>query len=128
MQFGDLQLFILSDGIFRLDGGAMFGVVPRVLWEKTDPPDEKNRILMGLNCLLVMRGSEKVLIDTGIGDKFDEKFASLYQVQREKTLLDQLWSLRLRPEDITHVIMSHMHFDHIGWNTRRLTGGEIVPT
>jgi glyoxylase-like metal-dependent hydrolase (beta-lactamase superfamily II) len=99
-----------------------------VLWEKTDPPDEKNRILMGLNCLLVTRGPEKVLIDTGIGDKFDEKFSNLYSVQREQTLLDQLRSSNVRPEDITHVLMSHMHFDHIGWNTRRHAGGEIVPT
>lgn len=128
MRFGDLDIFILSDGLFRLDGGAMFGVVPRVLWEKTDPPDEKNRILMGLNCLLVRRGREKILIDTGIGDKFDAKFAGLYAVQRDQTLLDELASLNMGPEDITHVIMSHMHFDHIGWNTRRNDAGEIVPT
>jgi glyoxylase-like metal-dependent hydrolase (beta-lactamase superfamily II) len=128
MRIGDFDIHILSDGFFRLDGGAMFGVVPRVLWEKMEPPDEKNRILMGLNCLLVIRGQEKVLIDTGIGDKFDEKFAGIYSVQRDKTLLDQLASLGLRPEDITHVIMSHLHFDHIGWNTRRHAGGEIVPT
>lgn len=128
MKLGELEIFVLSDGLFRLDGGAMFGVVPRVLWEKMDPPDEKNRILMGLNCLLVVRGSEKILIDTGIGDKFDEKFATIYSVQRDKTLLDRLASLGVRPEDITHVIMSHMHFDHIGWNTRRNTAGEIVPT
>ena len=128
MRLGDLDIFVLSDGLFRLDGGAMFGVVPRVLWEKTDPPDEKNRILMGLNCLLVRRGSEKVLIDTGIGDKFDEKFAKIYSVQRDKTLLDELASLHVKPEDITRVIMTHLHFDHIGWNTRRNTAGEIVPT
>ncbi len=127
MKFGDIEIFIASDGLFRLDGGAMFGVVPRVLWEKTDPPDEKNRILMGLNCLLVVRDRERILIDTGIGDKFDEKFAKIYSVQREKTLLDELASLSVRPEDITHVIMSHMHFDHIGWNTRRNAAGEIVP-
>jgi len=128
MKFGDIDIFVLSDGLFRLDGGAMFGVVPRVLWERTDPADEKNRILLGLNALLVIRGKEKILIDTGIGDKFDEKFGSMFGVQREKTLLDHLAALDIRPEDITHVIMSHMHFDHIGWNTRRNTGGEIVPT
>ncbi|MDZ7362836.1 MAG: MBL fold metallo-hydrolase [candidate division KSB1 bacterium] len=128
MKLGDLDIFVVSDGLFRLDGGAMFGVVPRVLWERTDPPDEKNRILMGLNCLLVIRGNEKILIDTGVGDKFDEKFANMFGIHREKTLLDQLADLRLQPEDITHVIMSHLHFDHIGWNTRRNAAGEIVPT
>ena len=128
MKLGNLDIFVLSDGLFRLDGGAMFGVVPRVLWEKSDPPDEKNRILMGLNCLLVIRGKEKILIDTGIGDKFDAKFGGMFSVQREKTLLDQLADLSLQPEDITHVIMSHMHFDHIGWNTRRNAAGEIAPT
>ncbi len=128
MRFGDIEIFVLSDGLFRLDGGAMFGVVPRALWERNDPPDEKNRILMGLNCLLVVRGREKVLIDNGIGDKFDEKFASIYSVQRDKTLLDELAALQIGAEDITHVIMSHMHFDHIGWNTRRNASGEIIPT
>ncbi|MGH7596035.1 MAG: MBL fold metallo-hydrolase [bacterium] len=128
MKFGNLDIFVVSDGLFRLDGGAMFGVVPRVLWERTDPPDEKNRILMGLNCLLVIRGTEKILIDTGVGDKFDEKFGTMFGVQREKTLLDRLADLQLQPEDITHVIMSHMHFDHIGWNTRRNAAGEIVAT
>ncbi len=128
MKFCDLDIFVLSDGLFRLDGGAMFGVVPRVLWEKTDAPDEKNRILMGLNCLLIIRGQEKILIDTGVGDKFDAKFGGMFGIHREKTLLDQLADLHLRPEDITHVIMSHMHFDHIGWNTRRNASGEIVPT
>jgi len=128
MKFGDLDIFVLSDGLFRLDGGAMFGVVPRVLWERTDPADEKNRILLGLNSLLVIRGKEKILIDTGIGDKYDEKFGSIYGVQREQTLLDHLAALGIRPEDITHVIMSHMHFDHIGWNTRKNAAGEIVPT
>ncbi len=128
MKFGDLDIFVVPDGLFRLDGGAMFGVVPRVLWERSDPPDEKNRILMGLNCLLVIRGNERILIDTGIGDKFDEKFGTMFGIQREKTLLGQLTDLNLQSEDITHVIMSHMHFDHIGWNTRRNASGEIVPT
>lgn len=128
MKFGNLDIFVLSDGLFRLDGGAMFGVVPRVLWERTDPADEKNRILVGLNSLLVIRGKEKVLIDTGIGDKYDEKFRAIYSIHREKTLLDHLADLDIRPADITDVVMSHMHFDHIGWNTRKNDGGDIEPT
>lgn len=128
MKFGDIDIFLLSDGTFRLDGGAMFGVVPRVLWERHDPPDEKNRILLGLNSLLVLRGEEKILIDCGIGDKFDQKFADIYAVQRERTLLDELARHGLKPEDITHVILSHLHFDHIGWSTRRNAKGELEPT
>ncbi|MCK6560812.1 MBL fold metallo-hydrolase [candidate division KSB1 bacterium] len=128
MKFGDIDIFLLSDGTFRLDGGAMFGVVPRVLWERHDPPDEKNRILLGLNSLLVLRGEEKILIDCGIGDKFDEKFASIYAIQREHTLLDELAGHGLKPEDITHVILSHLHFDHIGWSTRRNAHGDLEPT
>lgn len=128
MKFGDTEIYVISDGTFRLDGGAMFGVVPRVLWERLQPPDEKNRILLGLNCLLIVRGSQKVLVDTGIGDKYDAKFADIYDVRQEKTLLDGLAQLGLQPEDITHVIMSHMHFDHIGWNTRKRESGEVVPT
>ncbi|MDZ7289927.1 MAG: MBL fold metallo-hydrolase [candidate division KSB1 bacterium] len=128
MKFSDIEIFLLSDGLFRLDGGAMFGVVPRALWEKNDPPDEKNRILLGLNPLLILRGKEKVLIDAGIGDKFDPKFGGIYGIQREQTLIDQLATRGLQPEDITHVILTHLHFDHIGWSTRRNVAGEIVPT
>ncbi|MDZ7268525.1 MAG: MBL fold metallo-hydrolase [candidate division KSB1 bacterium] len=128
MTFGDLDIFLLSDGTFRLDGGAMFGVVPRVLWERHDPPDERNRILLGLNALLIMRGREKILIDCGIGDKFDRKFAEIYAIRREHTLLDELARHGCRPEDITHVLLSHLHFDHIGWSTRRTAAGELVPT
>lgn len=128
MKFGDIQIFALTDGLFRLDGGAMFGVVPRVLWEKNDAPDEKNRILMGLNCLLVIRDDERILIDAGVGDKFDAKFGGMFGVHREKTLLDQLAGRGLQPENITHVILTHLHFDHIGWSTRRNAGGEVVPT
>ena len=128
MRLAGYDIHTLHAGDFMLDGGAMFGVVPRVLWERTDAPDERNRILMGLNCLLIMRGQEKILVDTGVGDKFDAKFGGMFGIHRDKTLLDQLADLHLRPEDITHVIMSHMHFDHIGWNTRRNASGEIVPT
>ncbi len=128
MNLGNLEIHLLSDGLFRLDGGAMFGVVPRVLWERMDVPDEKNRILMGMNALLIIREQEKILIDCGIGDKFDAKFGNMFGVHREQTLLDRLAALQLQPEDITHVILTHLHFDHIGWSTRRNANGEIVPT
>lgn len=128
MKVGNIELHIVSDGHFRLDGGAMFGVVPKALWQKLEPPDAQNRILMGLNCALVLRGDEKILIDTGIGDKFDDKFATIFGVERQATLIDNLARHGLQPADITHVIMSHMHFDHIGWNTRLDETGELVPT
>lgn len=128
MTLGNLEIHLLSDGLFRLDGGAMFGVVPRVLWERMDTPDENNRILMGMNALLIVREQEKILIDCGIGDKFDTKFGNMFGVQREHTLLERLAALQLQPQDITQVILTHLHFDHIGWSTRRNASGEIVPT
>jgi len=128
MKIGDLEIYVLQDGTFRLDGGAMFGVVPKVLWQKKAPADARNRILLGLNSLLIVRGNDKILIDTGIGDKYEAKFADMFSVQHERNLLQRLDDLGLAPEDITHVIMSHMHFDHIGWNTRRNEAGDVVPT
>ncbi len=117
VRFGDMELFPLTDGLFRLDGGAMFGVVPKVLWEKSIPPDERNRIALGLGSLLVMTGDKRILIDTGIGDKGDARFNSIYAVERTTTLLDSLRSAGVEPEDIDIVINSHLHFDHAGGNT-----------
>ncbi|KAA3616427.1 MAG: MBL fold metallo-hydrolase [Calditrichaeota bacterium] len=128
MKLGSFELSLISDGKFKLDGGAMFGVVPKFLWNKLEPADDKNRILLGLNCLLLERDGEKILIDTGIGNKFDEKFARIYGVNREKTLLDRLTDKGISREDISAVIMSHMHFDHIGWNTMRDGDGKLVAT
>lgn len=128
MQIENTRFYVLSDGRFRLDGGAMFGVVPKALWNKLEPADAENRILMGLNCLLIVREKEKILIDTGIGNKYDEKFAAIYGIDQPENLLDQLARRGYKPEDITHVIMSHMHFDHIGWNTRYGRSGALAPT
>jgi glyoxylase-like metal-dependent hydrolase (beta-lactamase superfamily II) len=128
MELGDLDLTLVSDGEFRLDGGAMFGVVPRVLWEKVAPPDEANRIRMGTNCLLVERGSDLLLIDTGIGDKHDQKFRDMYGMEEGAVRLpDSIRRTGYELEDVTHVVLSHLHFDHCGWNTREV-GGRIVPT
>jgi glyoxylase-like metal-dependent hydrolase (beta-lactamase superfamily II) len=128
MELGNLDLTRVSDGGFRLDGGAMFGVVPRVLWEKGSPPDAQNRIRMGTNCLLVARGSDLLLIDTGIGDKHDARFREMYGMDPQAVRLPE--SIRRAGydlEDVTHVLLSHLHFDHCGWNTRD-AGGRIVPT
>jgi glyoxylase-like metal-dependent hydrolase (beta-lactamase superfamily II) len=131
MELGDLHLTHVSDGGFRLDGGAMFGVVPRTLWEKPAPPDAQNRIRMGTNCLLVERGSDLVLIDTGIGDKHDAKFMDIYAMDPQAVRLPE--SIRragYELGDVTHVLLSHLHFDHCGWNTHAPdgSGGRIVPT
>ncbi|MGH9432524.1 MAG: MBL fold metallo-hydrolase, partial [Terriglobia bacterium] len=127
MILGSLEIEALSDGTFLLDGGQMFGVVPKTLWEKKLPADELNRVTLGLNCLLVRAGRHRVLIETGIGDKFDAKFAKIYGVNHSRTLPDDLAGHGLRPEDIDIVINTHLHFDHCGWNTRR-DGARVVPT
>ena len=131
MELGDLKLTAASDGEFRLDGGAMFGVVPRTLWEKPAPPDDRNRIRMGTNCLLVERGSDLLLIDTGIGDKHDARFQGIYGMDPGAVRLPE--SIRragYELGDVTHVLLSHLHFDHCGWNTRvsDAEGGRMVPT
>ena len=128
MELGELKLTLVSDGEFRLDGGAMFGVVPRTLWEQAKPPDSLNRIRMGTNCLLVERGSELLLIDTGIGDKHDARFQEIYAMDpAAERLPEAIRRAGYELGDITHVVLSHLHFDHCGWNTRE-QGGRIVPT
>ncbi|HTQ80577.1 MAG TPA: MBL fold metallo-hydrolase [Thermoanaerobaculia bacterium] len=128
MRLGDLSLTVVSDGEFRLDGGAMFGVVPRTMWGEVKPPDEANRIRMGTNCLLVERGSELLLIDTGIGDKLDPKLRQVYALDpRAVRLPEAVQRAGYEVGDVTHVLLSHLHFDHCGWNTREV-GGKLVPT
>lgn len=118
---------MIDDGLFRLDGGAMFGVVPKVLWSKNEEVDDINRILMCCNPLLVQTGEANLLIDTGIGEKDDEKFTSIYAVDLPRKLIPGLKKLGLEPEDITHVVNTHLHFDHCGGNTRLDNDGKIVP-
>ena len=126
LTLGDIKVHVLSDGGFALDGGAMFGVVPRVVWEKTDPPDEKNRVALGLNVALVESGGKRILIDTGMGDKWGEKEARMYRLDRSTTLPGSLRALGLAPEDIDIVVNTHLHFDHAGGNTR-VVDGRTVP-
>ena len=124
---GDIKVHVLSDGGFALDGGAMFGVVPRVVWEKSDPPDEKNRVTLGLNVALVESGGKRILIDTGMGDKWGEKETRMYRLDRSTTLLGSLQAAGVAPEDIDLVVNTHLHFDHAGGNTR-VVDGKTVPT
>jgi glyoxylase-like metal-dependent hydrolase (beta-lactamase superfamily II) len=128
MRLGSLEMTVVSDGEFRLDGGAMFGVVPRTLWERVKPPDERNRIRMSTNCLLVRAAGELLLIDCGIGDKHDAAFDGIYGINPTgRRLPDALQAAGVAPEDINHVLLTHLHFDHCGWCTRR-QGEELVPT
>jgi len=126
MTFGDLEITPLLDGHFRLDGGAMFGSVPKVLWERRAPADEKNRIQLGLRPLLVRTPDHVVLIDAGIGDKMSEKERAIYAIDRRPGLEGALAAAGVRPADVDVVIASHLHFDHVGGLTRR-AGDAIVP-
>ncbi len=132
MQIGDYRVEIIPDTEFRLDGGAMFGVVPRVLWERVCPPDEKNRIRQNMNCVFIETGTEKVLIETGIGEKWSAKETEIYGIFREKPFAETLFEKTgCKPEDITIVVNTHLHFDHAGGNTilsepPASAGGQLV--
>jgi len=115
MTLGDFELTVLSDGTYMNDGGAMFGVIPKVMWEKRAAPDERNRIQMGTNSLLVRTGEHNVLIDTGIGSKLSEKRRAIYD--HEPRLLKSFAEAGVSPDEIDIVINTHLHFDHCGWNT-----------
>ncbi|GJL54027.1 MAG: MBL fold metallo-hydrolase [Nitrospirales bacterium] len=128
MKFGDFNIFPLTDGRFRLDGGAMFGVVPRVLWEKCCPADDQNRIPLSLTCLLIQAHGKNILVDTGLGLKHDKKFEHMFAVERTASLLDSLKTIGLSSTDIHFVINTHLHFDHAGGNTVLDDQGQTVPT
>jgi glyoxylase-like metal-dependent hydrolase (beta-lactamase superfamily II) len=118
MEFVDYRVEVVPDTEFRLDGGAMFGVVPRVLWERVSPPDELNRITLNMNCLFLDTGKEKILIETGIGEKWTPKQLSIHGIFRARPFAETLFEITgCRPEDITIVINTHLHFDHAGGNT-----------
>jgi len=124
---GDLRLTILSAGTLWLDGGAMFGVVPKTLWAKLRPPDERNRIRLGMNVLLVEDGKKRTLIDNGAGTKWDAKQKDIYgfTLKSPQEFLDPAG---LTPADIDVVLDSHLHFDHAGGNTSRDADGRLVPS
>lgn len=127
MKWGQFGLHLISDGDYWLDGGAMFGVVPKVLWEKKVRPDEKNRVRLGLNCLLIRTEKNNVLIDTGCGHKYSQKEIQIYRIEHSTDILQELEKLGLSAENIDLVINTHYHFDHCGGNTRS-QDGEVVPT
>jgi glyoxylase-like metal-dependent hydrolase (beta-lactamase superfamily II) len=122
----DFELTVLTDGSYFLDGGAMFGVVPKPLWEKRAPANERNQILLGLNTVVVRTGKHTVVIETGIGNKLPEKQRAIFDAKQ--LLPESFRAAGIRPEQVDVVINSHLHFDHCGWNTTRNENGSIVPT
>ena len=123
---GDFELTVVSDGCFYLDGGAMFGVVPKTMWEKRAPADEQNRILLGANTVIVRTGQHTVVIETGLGNKMDEKMRSIFDAKQQ--LPQALAAAGVKLDAVDIVINTHLHFDHCGWNTTKLADGQIVPT
>lgn len=129
MQLGDYRVEVVPDTLFRLDGGAMFGVVPRELWSKFCPPDEHNRIKLNANCLFIETETERIIIETGIGEKFSAKHAMMYGIERESSLTESLQQIAgTSADEISIVVNTHLHFDHAGGNTRLDQSGRIVPT
>jgi len=126
MRFGSLDLAIIAGGDLLLDGGAMFGVVPKVLWEKKFPADERNRIRLTTNCLLVRGEGFTLLVETGLGDKFGAKEREILGLSEKSPLAAGLAAEGVRVEDIDDVVVSHLHFDHAGGSTRH-EGGRVVP-
>lgn len=129
MLLGNYRVEIVPDAEFWLDGGAMFGVVPRSLWSRVAPPDEENRVRLNMNCLFVETQRERILVETGIGDKWSAKHAAMYGIRRERTLAESLKNLTgCGADEITIVVNTHLHFDHAGGNTTLDARGEVVPT
>lgn len=127
MKIGKYNLRFIQTGLFALDGGAMFGIIPKPLWEKSNPPDEKNRIKLGAKSILLESDSRKILVDTGIGSNWDEKFLKIYDVQfHNNNLFDELSKLNIKPDEITDVILTHLHFDHTGGSVIE-QNGKMIP-
>lgn len=122
-----MKLHSLNTGHFKLDGGAMFGVVPKSLWSRTNPPDEKNMCSWAMRSLLIEEGDRLILVDTGIGDKQNEKFFSFYFLHGDDTLDKNLEALGFHRNDITDVFLTHLHFDHVGGAIKRRDDGMLVP-
>lgn len=129
MQIGSYQIHTLETGEFALDGGAMFGVVPKTLWGKRIGVDEKNRIDMRLRCLLLQGDGKNILVDCGMGDKWDDKMRDIYRLDYSKYSLEKsLAAHHLTQDKITDVILTHLHFDHAGSSTLKDARGKLVPT
>jgi glyoxylase-like metal-dependent hydrolase (beta-lactamase superfamily II) len=122
MRFGSLRLDLLDGGRFRLDGGAMFGVVPKTLWEKKFPADERNRVVLAAHCLLVRGPDFTALVESGLGEKWDAKARDMYAIEDLPPLGEALAALGVSLEQVDALLLSHLHFDHAGGATRREKG------
>jgi len=121
-----MNLFTIDTGFFKLDGGAMFGVVPKAIWNKTNPADENNLCTWAMRCLLIEDGDRLILVDTGIGNKQDQKFFSHYYLHGDATLDKSLAAKGFHRDDITDVFLTHLHFDHVGGAVLR-DGDKLLP-
>ncbi len=128
ISLGDLQINVISGGTLRIDGGNMFGVIPRVLWERKSPPDEQHRIPLATNCQLVRTPTSLGLIDTGYGGKAPSKFRQRFSLEDGAPLVRNLAARGIEPEQIDWVILTHLHFDHAGGCTYRDDAGQLQPT
>jgi glyoxylase-like metal-dependent hydrolase (beta-lactamase superfamily II) len=115
MKRGEWTFDVITDGQFKLDGGSMFGVVPRVMWEQHHEPDSQNRIDLSLRCLVARHGDRVILVDTGMGDRWNDKHRKIFAIERQDgQLVAELKALGLTPDDVTDVVLTHLHFDHCG--------------
>ncbi|HTY56811.1 MAG TPA: MBL fold metallo-hydrolase, partial [Candidatus Binataceae bacterium] len=121
---GAFTIALLSDGLWRNDGGCMFGAVPRALWQRNHPADEHNRIRLNLTCPLIIKGADAILVDTGIGNRLSDVERKIF-AHREGWLPEALAALKIEPGDITYVVLSHLHFDHCGGVVRRRPSGRL---
>ncbi len=127
LTLGDVRVRFLCGGRLSLDGGAMFGIVPRTLWERVAKPDEAHRVALGTCCLLVETGGRRIVVETGIGDKYDERDRRIYALS-DHWLADSLAAVGVDPAEIDLVVLTHLHFDHAGGATRRGAAGRAAPT
>jgi glyoxylase-like metal-dependent hydrolase (beta-lactamase superfamily II) len=128
MQFGDINLHTVSDGTYWEDGGRLFGLVPKLLWEQVARPDEHNRLCAEMRCLLIQTGRQCILVGTGYGDKLSEKQRGFLKLEGRQRLLGGLEKLGVGPHDVDLVLNTHLHGHHCGGNTRYDTAGVLIPT
>src|SRR3972149_5914683 len=127
MKIAKYKLYVIESGYFYLDGGAMFGIIPKPFWKKNNPADEANRIKLATRNLLLVSDDKKILIDTGMGKKWSKKLSEIYRIEQDVyTLNSSFAKLSVKPENITDVLLTHLHFDHTGGSTEKISG-KIVP-